>query len=151
VLNPITITLAIFYLLTGLQIASLKERADHISRARHILTVPLWPLEVINSARAHIYHGFAQACDRLRTGAATRMLFRWLGVAQTFDYRVRNFSRTDRFAHPTPGHAPYTAAFVDWTDTPGIAIFQCSDGHLRRIPATAVESDSAILPRQQLD
>lgn len=34
----------------------------------------------------------------------------------------------------------YTATFKEWTDDPGVAVFECSDGEERKIPVRAVKN-----------
>ena len=36
------------------------------------------------------------------------------------------------------GFAPYTCAFIEYTNDPGIAMYKCSDGKNRRIPGWAI-------------
>lgn len=55
----------------------------------------------------------------------------------------------------------YTANFIRWTDDPGIALFECSDGFKRLIPTFALEpsggkvrgcpSPTDLLPRQSYE
>jgi hypothetical protein len=72
-------------------------------------------------------------------------------------YNVLNFSYDGIFVRPKAGLATYTAEFVKWTDDPGIAIFKCSDGKDRKLPACQIQDfdikrhPEQILPQRRLD
>lgn len=52
----------------------------------------------------------------------------------------------------TGGYAKYTAEFLSWTEDPGIARCNCSDGKERRIPTFALEGfDYEANPEPEYD
>jgi len=63
-------------------------------------------------------------------------------------FEVKNFTYNGFMGQYLPGKAPYTATFVEWTNDPGVAVFQCSDGQERLIPTFAVLGDPSGLPEQ---
>ena len=63
-------------------------------------------------------------------------------------FKIENFEYNGFFGKMLPGYAPYTAEFIEWTEDPGIALCQCSDGKKRRIPGFAMEGDHETLPVQ---
>jgi len=63
-------------------------------------------------------------------------------------FEVKNFTYNGFSGVDLPGKAPYTATFVEWTDDPGVAKFQCSDGEERLIPTFALIGDRRGLPEQ---
>lgn len=65
---------------------------------------------------------------------------------------VRNFEYNGFFGSLHPGYAEYKAKFVQWTNDPGIALCECSDGKSRFIPSFAIERNKECavkhLPKQ---
>lgn len=55
------------------------------------------------------------------------------------DMKVLNFIYNGFCGNTTGGYAKYTARFLSWTDDPGIARCECSDGKERLIPTFALE------------
>lgn len=51
------------------------------------------------------------------------------------EYKVEKFIYNGMFVHPEEGEAPYTAKFLRWTNDPGVAECECSDGEMRLIPS----------------
>lgn len=48
---------------------------------------------------------------------------------------VENFMYNGLFVQRQVGYAGYTATFKEWTEDPGIAVCECSDGQERLIPS----------------
>jgi hypothetical protein len=64
-------------------------------------------------------------------------------------HNIRNFAYNGFTGNLTGGSAPYTATFKEWTEDPGIALMECSDGKERRVPAWAIEGfKAADYPKQ---
>ena len=55
-----------------------------------------------------------------------------------FDMRVKNFVYNGFCGQDRPGFAPYQAAFITWTNDPGIIRVACSDGKERLVPSFAL-------------
>ena len=53
-------------------------------------------------------------------------------------FKVCNFKYNGFCGTELPGMADYTATFKEWTNDPGIGVFQCSDGKERLIPTFAL-------------
>jgi hypothetical protein len=49
-------------------------------------------------------------------------------------FKVKHFSYNGMFVKLEESYADYTAKFSNWTDDPGIGVFECSDGRSRLIP-----------------
>lgn len=54
------------------------------------------------------------------------------------EYKVKNFNYNGFYGKELVGLAGYTAEFKKWTNDPGIAVCQCSDGQERLIPTFAL-------------
>lgn len=65
----------------------------------------------------------------------------------TGPFKVENFRYDGLFVHTLPGLANYTATFTEWTDDPGIALCECSDGKTRKIPSCSlIREEDYLLP-----
>ena len=63
-------------------------------------------------------------------------------------FKVRNFHYNGFCGQELAGYTSYTAEFLEWTNDPGVAKFQCSDGKIRLIPTFALEGDRSVMPKQ---
>lgn len=65
---------------------------------------------------------------------------------------VENFMYNGLFVQRQVGYAGYTATFKEWTEDPGIAVCECSDGQERLIPSCCLhEFDYDAYPKQNTD
>ena len=55
-----------------------------------------------------------------------------------YQFDIENFTYNGFAGQSLEGLAPYKAKFNRWTNDPGIAVFDCSDGEERLIPTFAV-------------
>lgn len=66
------------------------------------------------------------------------------------EYQVENFKYNGFMVQPEPGLTNYTATFKNWTNDPGIALCECSDGQERLIPSCCLIGDKNNLPKQDM-
>jgi len=66
------------------------------------------------------------------------------------EYKVENFKYNGFYVQPKKGMAKYTAKFKKWTNDPGIALFECSDGKERLIPSCCLIGDISNLPKEDM-
>ncbi len=67
-------------------------------------------------------------------------------------YKVENFTYNGFMVGSKPGITNYTVTFKEWTNDPGIAKWECSDGKDRLIPdCCIINLDRAELPHQSMD
>lgn len=59
---------------------------------------------------------------------------------------IHNFFYNGFYGQDREGYAKYTGKFIRWTNDPGIAEIECSDGKLRYIPSFAIENRSLLPP-----
>lgn len=65
---------------------------------------------------------------------------------------VENFFYNGLFVQRMGGYADYTATFKEWTEDPGIAVCECSDGKERLIPSCSLYGfDKDAYPKQNTD
>lgn len=65
------------------------------------------------------------------------------------EFAVDNFTYDGFGVRGQPGRAPYKAKFVKWTNDPGVAECQCSDGKKRLIPSCQLVGEKSSLPEQK--
>lgn len=66
-------------------------------------------------------------------------------------YKVQNFSYNGFMGELLPNMTSYQAKFKEWTNDPGIGVFECSDGKERLIPTFALkELKEYPLPEQDM-
>jgi hypothetical protein len=66
-------------------------------------------------------------------------------------YKVEKFKYNGFIVSPMKGYAKYTATFKSWTNDPGIAVCECSDGKERLIPSCCLIGDKTMLPIQSYE
>lgn len=54
------------------------------------------------------------------------------------EYQIQRFTYNGFMGNTQPGLAKYTAKFNSWTNDPGVAKMDCSDGKQRLIPTFAI-------------
>lgn len=72
-----------------------------------------------------------------------------LAPADEFDCAICNFEYNGFYGKKLEGDAAFRGKFVRWTDDPGIAVMECSDGNKRLIPSFAVTSRVKVWPKQK--
>jgi len=63
-------------------------------------------------------------------------------------FKVQNFKYNGFASIKLQGIASYTAKFIKWTQDPGIARCECSDGKIRLIPSCDLLGNVSALPKQ---
>ena len=67
------------------------------------------------------------------------------------NYKVQNFDYNGFMVLNLPGETDYTAKFIEWTNDPGIAKCECSDGNIRFIPSCQLIGCKKELPKQEYE
>lgn len=66
---------------------------------------------------------------------------------EEYPHQVNSFKYNGFYGSSNNKILDYKAKFKEWTNDPGIAVFNCSDGQERKIPTFAINI-SFILPQQ---
>jgi len=87
-----------------------------------------------------------------------RRALRWLRhlipmASESYPYMIQNFIYNGFYGKSLSGIAPYRAKFKEWTNDPGVAVFECSDSKERLIPTFAIAARGLKkhpLPKQDM-
>lgn len=71
-------------------------------------------------------------------------------IMKKFPFQIQNFVYDGFAVHPKEGFASYRASFKEWTNDPGIAKCDCSDGKERLIPSCQLKSEENIQLAKQI-